>query len=76
MYYRQMLTGNVRNFDDEYGPFLDTHTKGPNLAAGANCSAGFCYAPENAVVTAMTTDGKYYLALYVTTLSPPPPRVH
>ena len=28
---------------------------GPNLAAGSNCSAGFCFAPENPVVTTMST---------------------
>ena len=37
---------------------------GPDLASGTNCSAGFCYAPENPVVTTMSTDGKYYLAVY------------
>jgi hypothetical protein len=38
---------------------------GPNLASGSNCSAGFCYAPENPVVTTMSTDGKFYLAVCV-----------
>lgn len=37
---------------------------GPNLASGSNCSAGLCYAPENPVVTTMSTNGKFYLAVY------------
>jgi hypothetical protein len=37
---------------------------GPNLASGSNCSAGMCFAPENPVVTTMSTDGKFYLAVY------------
>jgi hypothetical protein len=41
---------------------------GPNLASGTNCSGGFCYAPENPVVTTMSTDKKYYLAVYVLSL--------
>ena len=28
---------------------------GPNLASGSDCSGGFCYAPENPVVTTMST---------------------
>ena len=37
---------------------------GPNLASGSNCSGGFCHEPENPVVTTMSTDGKFYLAVY------------
>ena len=37
---------------------------GPNLASGSNCSAGLCFAPENPVVTTMSTDGKFFLAVY------------
>ena len=37
---------------------------GPNLASGSDCDAGFCFAPENPVVTTKTMDGKYYLAVY------------
>lgn len=44
---------------------------GPNLASGSDCSNGFCYAPENPLVTTMSTDGKYYLAVYDALEQPP-----
>jgi hypothetical protein len=44
---------------------------GPNLAAGSDCNAGFCYAPENPVVTTMSSDGKFYLAVYDALEQPP-----
>jgi len=44
---------------------------GPNLASGSDCDGGFCYAPENPVVTTMSTDGRYYLAVYDALEQPP-----
>jgi hypothetical protein len=44
---------------------------GPNLASGSDCSSGFCYAPENPLVTTMSTDQKYYLAVYDALEQPP-----
>lgn len=44
---------------------------GPNLASGSDCSNGFCYAPENPVVTTMSTDKKYFLAVYDALEQPP-----
>lgn len=43
---------------------------GPNIASGSDCNAGFCFAPENPVVTTMTTDGKYFVAVYDSLESP------
>ena len=51
---------------------------GPNLASGSECSAGFCYAPENPLVTTMSTDKKFFLAVYDALEQPPidePPTV-
>jgi hypothetical protein len=44
---------------------------GPNLASGSDCSNGFCYAPENPLVTTMSTDKKFYLAVYDALEQPP-----
>ena len=44
---------------------------GPDLASGKDCSNGFCYAPENPVVTTMSTDKNYYLAVYDALEQPP-----
>jgi hypothetical protein len=44
---------------------------GPNLASGSDCSNGFCYGPENPVVTTMSSNGKFYLSVYDALTQPP-----